>query len=115
MYEWALLNANCPKPRVYKRWLLFRRPVDNPGEVVCFACGGHPGTTINDLVKVAGTRWAIEDLFELAKGDCGLDEYEVRSWIGWHRHITLSLWALATLAVIRRRAGRGGSKKRAVD
>ena len=115
LYEWALLNANCPKPRVYKRWLLFRRSLDNPGEVVCFACGGPPGTTINDLVKVAGARWAIEDLFELAKGDCGLDEYEVRSWIGWHRHITLSLWALATLAVIRRRAGRGGSKKRAVD
>ena len=81
----TLLNANCPKPRAYKRWLLFRRSPDNPGDVVCFACGGHPGTTINDLVKVAGARWAIEDFFELARGDCGLGEYEVRSWFGWHR------------------------------
>jgi hypothetical protein len=45
--------------------------------------------------------WSIEDLFELAKGDCGLDEYEVRSWTGWHRHITLSLFALAVVTVIR--------------
>ena len=50
--------------------------------------------------------WQVEDLFELAKGDCGLDEYEVRSWAGWHRHVTLSLFALAVLAVIRARATR---------
>jgi SRSO17 transposase len=52
---------------------------------------------------VAGARWAVEECFELAKGDCGLDEYEVRSWTGWHRHVTLSLWALAVVAVIRAR------------
>lgn len=115
LYEWAMLNANCPKPRVYQLWLLFRRSIDNPGEVVCFACGGPPGTTFNDLVKVGGARWAIEDLFELVKGDCSLDEYEVRLWIGWYSHITLSVWALATLAVIRRRAVRAGSKKRTAN
>ena len=61
---------------------------------------------------MAGTRWAIEDLFELAKGDCGLDEYEVRSWVGWYRHVTLSLFALAVLAVIRSRAAKPGGRKR---
>ena len=108
-------ESGLSEPRVYKRWLLFRQSPDNPGEVFCFACGVHPGTTINDLVKVAGARWAMEDLFKLAKSDCGLDEFEVRSWIGCPRHITLSLWAMATLAVIRGQAGWGGLKKRAAD
>lgn len=75
-----------------------------------FACGGPPATTLSDLVRVAGTRWSIEDLFELAKGDCGLDEYEVRGWVGWHRHVTLSLWALAVVAVIRSRAAEPAEK-----
>jgi SRSO17 transposase len=86
--------------------------VSDPGEVAYFACGGPPATTLNELVRVAGARWAIEDLFELAKGDCGLDEYEVRSWVAWHRHVTLSLFALAALTVIRARAARpSGGKK----
>ena len=64
----------------------------------------------DELVRVAGARWAVEDLFELAKGDCGLDEYEVRSWTGWHRHITLSLFALAVVAVIRSRVAKPTKK-----
>jgi len=55
-------------------------------------------------VRVAGSRWAVEECFERAKGSCGLDEYEVRSWVGWYRHITLSMFALAVLTVIRSRA-----------
>ena len=52
---------------------------------------------------MAGTRWRVEECLESAKGECGLDEYEVRSWTGWHRHVTLSLLALAVVAVIRSR------------
>jgi SRSO17 transposase len=103
VYDWALLRTNSPEPDEYARWLLVRRSVSAPTEVAYFACGGPPDTTLRQLVAVAGTRWAIEDLFELGKGDCGLDEYEVRSWTGWHRHVTLSLWALAVVAVIRSR------------
>jgi SRSO17 transposase len=102
-YDWALLRTNCPEPETYARWLLLRRSVSDPTEVAYFACGGPPATTLRQLVVVAGARWAIEDLFELGKGDCGLDEYEVRSWAGWHRHVTLSLFALAVVAVIRSR------------
>lgn len=103
VYDWAVVRTNSPDPDEYARWVLIRRSVSDPAEVAYFACGGPPATTLQQLVLVAGTRWAIEDLFELAKGDCGLDEYEVRSWTGWHRHVTLSLWALAVVAVIRSR------------
>jgi hypothetical protein len=83
-------------------------------ELAFFACGGPPSTTLDDLVRIAGTRWAIEECFELAKGDCGLDEYEVRSWIGWYRHVTLSLFALAAATVIRSRVVRMSIRKKGV-
>lgn len=110
VYDWALSRTNSPEPDEYARWVLIRRSVSDPGEVAYFACGGPPATTLNELVRVAGARWAVEDLFELAKGDCGLDEYEVRSWTGWHRHVTLSLFALAVVAVIRSRAAKAAKK-----
>jgi SRSO17 transposase len=62
------------------------------------------GTSLAELVRIAGLRWPIESLFEQAKGEVGLDHYEVRSWIGWHRHITLAMFALAYLAVVRKDA-----------
>jgi len=72
-------------------------------------------------VRVAGTRWTIEECFEAAKGEVGLDQYEVRSWTGWHRHITLAMLALAYLTVLRKAAigGRGpdqsGRRSAALD
>ena len=112
VYDWAVSRTNAPEPDEYARWVLIRRSVSDPSEVAYFACGGPPATTLNELVRVAGARWAIEDLFELAKGDCGLDEYEVRSWTGWHRHVTLSLFALAVVAVIRSRAAQPAGRKK---
>jgi SRSO17 transposase len=112
VYDWVVLGTNSPEPDEYARWLLVRRGVSDPDEVAYFACGGPPATTLDDLVRVAGARWAVEDLFELAKGDCGLDEYEVRNWVGWYRHITLSLFALAVVAVIRSRAARPSRRKK---
>lgn len=111
VYDWAVCPTNCPDPRRYARWLLIRRSVTDPSDVAYFLCGGPPRTTLRELVRVAGTRWAVEECFELAKGECGLDEYEVRSWVGWHRHVTLSLFALAVLAVIRSRAARPPRKR----
>ena len=111
MYDWAVTRTNAPDPDEYARWLLIRRGVSDPAEVAYFACGGPPDTTPAELVRVAGTRWVIEDLFELAKGDCGLDGYEVRSWVGWDRPVTLSLFALAVLTAIRSRAARPSEKR----
>jgi SRSO17 transposase len=111
LYDWACRRVNSPAPGEYARWLLIRRSIAEPAEVAYFVCGGPPATTLGDLVRVAGARWAVEDLFELAKGDCGLADYEVRGWVGWHRHVTLSLFALAVLAVIRARAATPPRKK----
>jgi SRSO17 transposase len=58
-------------------------------------------TPLEEVVRVAGTRWTIESGFEAAMGEVGLDDYEVRSWTGWYRHITLAMWALALLTVLR--------------
>jgi SRSO17 transposase len=111
-YDWACRPINCPNPDEYAHWLLIRRSTADPAEVAYFVCGGAPGTTLAELAQIAGKRWAVEECFELAKGDCGLDEYEVRSWTGWHRHITLSLFALAVLAVIRARASKPAGRKK---
>ena len=58
-------------------------------------------TTLADVVLVAGTRWTIASGFEAGKGEVGLDDYEVRSWASWYRHITLAMWAYALLTVVR--------------
>lgn len=112
MYDWAYCRINAPKPEQYGRWLLLRRSVTAPEEVAYFVCGGPPTTDLATLVRVAGQRWPIEECFALAKGDCGLDEYEVRSWTGWYRHITLSLFALAMLNVIRAQAVKTPGRKK---
>jgi SRSO17 transposase len=71
-------------------------------------------TTLAELVRVAGTSWTIETCFEEAKGEVGLDQYEVRSWTGWHRHLTLAMLAHAYLAALRKGAigGRGQVRSR---
>lgn len=94
-------------------WLLARRSVTKPDELAYYVCFGPAGTTLEELVRVAGTRWAIEESFEAAKGQVGLDQYEVRRWVGWYRHITLVLLAHAFLSVTRCQAvtpGLGGEK-----
>jgi hypothetical protein len=65
--------------------------------LVCKRNGVRPLT----LVRVAGSRWTVESCFEAAKGEVGLDQYAVRSWTGWYRHITLAMWAYALLTVLR--------------
>ena len=91
-------------------WLLARRSIAKPTELAYYVCFGPAGTTLAELARVAGTRWAIEECFEEAKGEVGLDEYEVRRWDGWYRHITLAMLAHAYLTVIRHQALEQGKK-----
>lgn len=90
-----------PEERLWGHYLLVRRSISDPEELayyVVFARRAEAG--LERLAKVAGRRWQIEQSFEEAKGECGLDEYEVRRWNAWHRHVTLALLAHALLAVL---------------
>lgn len=82
------------------RWLLVRRTLRDPTEVAYFRAYGPADTPPEELVRIAGRRWAIEESFAQAKGEVGLDQYEVRRWMAWHRHVTLCLLAQAYLAIM---------------
>jgi SRSO17 transposase len=101
LYDWAL--ASLPDTGTaehgYARWLLIRRSISDPTELAYYLCYGPADTTDEELIRVAGTRWAIEECFQTAKGQVGLDEYQVRRYDAWYRHITLAMWAHAFLAV----------------
>jgi SRSO17 transposase len=112
LYDWAYLPCRGAAPAGWAKGLLARRKLDEPDELTFYLTLAPPGTDLAALVRVAGTRWTIESCFEAAKGEVGLDEYEVRSWTGWHRHVTLAMLAHAYLAVVRKAAlgGRGDAR-----
>jgi SRSO17 transposase len=87
-----------------RRWLLVRRSVDEPEELAYYLAYGPEATATTDLVRLGGHRWQIEECFAQAKGEVGLDQYEVRTWAAWHRFVTLCLLAHAYLVVIRHAA-----------
>jgi SRSO17 transposase len=103
LYDWTRIQLASPATSEMARWLLVRRRRSDK-ELAFYACYGAAATPLVGLVRVAGTRWAVEEGFEQAKGEVGLDHYEVRNWPGWYRHITLALLAHAFLAVTRARA-----------
>jgi SRSO17 transposase len=94
----------------WTRGLLVRRSLAD-GECAYFSTWCPAGTAIETLVKVEGHRWAIEDAFETAKTELGLDHNETRSWHGWHRHVSLVMLAFAMLAAIRHRANAAAPPK----
>jgi SRSO17 transposase len=108
LYDWALVSLPEPEASGAGRWLLVRRSIGDPTELAYYLAYGPKETPAEELVRVAGRRWAIEDCFEQAKGEVGLDEYEVRKWEAWHRHITFCLLAHAYLAVLRSNAAKRG-------
>ena len=81
--------------------------IGKPDKFTFYLTLSPEATTLPELVRIAGMRWTIEACFEAAKGEVGLDHYEVRSWTGWHRHITLAMLAHAYLTVVRHAAARG--------
>lgn len=101
LYDWARVPIRPIKEPGKGYWLLVRRSINKPEELAYYVCFGPAETTLEELVRVAGIRWSIEEGLEEAKGQVGLDQYEVRRWVGWYRHITLALLAHAFLAVSR--------------
>ncbi|MEO5953289.1 MAG: IS701 family transposase [Chloroflexia bacterium] len=109
LYDWARVGlerltwlglGSGEEPR-WEHWLLVRRSIEKSDELAYYVVFCPIRTSMGELVRVAGQRWTIEESFEITKGEVGLDEYEVRHWTGWYRHITLAMLAQAYLAVTR--------------
>ncbi len=100
LYDFAAAKFGALTEKDHQRWLLIRRH-PTTGELAYYLCCAPVDVTAKDLARAAGRRWGIEVSFECAKQQTGLDEYEVRNWNGWHRHITLSLLAAMFLTAVR--------------
>ena len=104
LFLWARIELTAPEISGWQRWLLVRRSLGEgakPADMAYVLVFAPTGTSLEEMVGAFGSRWMAEQCFEEAKGEVGLDEYEVRSWQGWYRHITLSMLALAFLAALR--------------
>lgn len=112
VYDWAYVRDEALEDITdnerFELGVLVRRSVQRPGERAYYLTRAPRGTALETLIRVAGTRWTIESGFEQTKGEVGLDQYEVRRYDGWYRHITLALLAHAYLAALR---ARGAGKK----
>jgi SRSO17 transposase len=104
-YDWAgallpvVEERDGDKP-TRRRWMLARRSITDPKDIAYFLASAPLDATLADLARIAGCRWKIEECFQSAKNECGLDEYEVRRYTGWYRHITLAMLAHAFLAAV---------------
>jgi SRSO17 transposase len=98
-YGWSRLPlASAGAPQGWGRWLLLRRSLTT-GELAYYVCAGPASTPLVALVRVAGTRWRVEEAFQASKGLCGLDQHQVRRWRSWYRWVTLAMLAYAFLVV----------------
>src|ERR671916_172914 len=101
LYDWAALDIRPWREPGRGHWLLARRSITDPDEIAYYICYGPADTELAELVRVAGARWAIEECFQTAKNETGLDHYQVRRYEAWYRHITLSMAAAAFLLITR--------------
>jgi len=113
VYDWAaakLPTVEGSDP-THCRWVLARRSLARPEEIAYYLAFAPADVTVFELVRVAGARWAIEECFQAAKNECGLDQYEVRRYVGWYRHITLAMLAHAFLATMAAHALERGAEE----
>lgn len=101
IYDWARVAIRPQGENGSGHWVPARRSVSDPTELAYYLCYGPVTTRLKDLVKVAAARWAVEECFQSAKSECGLDHYQVRLYRAWYRHITLPMAALAYLTALR--------------
>lgn len=114
LYDWAIVRWPGTPESLFEKGLLVRWSIKEPCDLAYYFFRAPRGTSLQRIVLIAGKRWPIEECFEQAKQLTGLDEYEVRSRIGWYRHITLSMLAHATLVVMRAQTRQPGPSKKAV-
>jgi SRSO17 transposase len=106
-YDWARVPIRIAWRAGRGHWLLARRKISDPTEIAYYVCYGPRRSTLLDLAWTAGSRWRIEECFQQAKNEAGLDHYQVRSWRAWYAHITLSMLALAWLAGMKAQLAKG--------
>src|SRR5258708_7706344 len=114
VFAWARVELAAPAINGWQRWLLVRRSLDGgakPAEMAYVLVFSPAETSLEEMVEAFGVRWTVEQCFEEAKGEAGMDEYEVRSWHGWYRHVTLSILAMTFLTVLRANEGENAPEK----
>jgi SRSO17 transposase len=111
LYDWARIELLAGFDPGWARWVLARRTIpkgsDELAELAYYVCAGPAETTLEQLIAVAGARWAIEECFQGAKNETGLASYQVRDYTPWYRHITLAMLAHAYLSATRATAEKG--------
>lgn len=110
LYDWSRLPIRHEAEAGFSRWLLARRSLRDPEAIAYYFAYARTDATLPDLAAAAGLRWTIEECFQRAKDDLGLDHCEARSWHGWHRHMSLVMAAAAFLVrivAVQRRAAFG--------
>ncbi|MFE9853633.1 IS701 family transposase [Streptomyces sp. NPDC005576] len=107
IYDWAAAPIRPWREEGWDHWLLARRSLTDPADTAFYICFSPAGTPLEELVRIAGSRWMVEECFQAAKNENGLDHYQARSYTAWYRHITLSMAALAFLAILRAEAKKG--------
>lgn len=100
-YDWARVAIRREFGTDRRGWVLARRSISDPTDIAYYVCYGKRGTRLRELVRVAGARWAVEESFQTAKNEVGLDNYQVRRYDAWYAHITLAMLAAAFLAATR--------------
>ena len=100
-YEWTSFALCWPAAPGMVQYVLARRNISEKKELAYYFCHALAGVKLEELVNAAGQRWQIESCFEEAKQEVGLDEYEVRSWDGWYRHITMSMIGLLLINIFK--------------
>ena len=105
LYDWMRIELSSPETEGWQHWLVVRQSISTSGakppDQAFFLVFARTGTPLIEMAEAIGGRWSIEQCFEVGKGEVGLDDYEVRSWHGWYRHVTLCLLAQAFLTILR--------------
>jgi SRSO17 transposase len=99
-YDWALVRIAPPADEASGHHALLVRRRIRDGELAFYRCWSARPVTLATLVRVAGTRWCIEECFRAGKDEVGLDQHQVRTWTSWYRYTTLAMFAHAVLAAI---------------
>jgi SRSO17 transposase len=115
LYDWACLRLPRLPADGMAKWMLVRRSLSDPTDLAYYRVYGPVGAALATMVRVAGTRWVIEETIERAKGEVGLDQYVVRRYDAWYRYVTLALLAHAFLEVTRAQANAALSEHTAAE